>query len=138
MGGKWTAGVPLPGGDFPVDGVDALTGKLQAEYDFLDKNWAQRLVRTYGTLAWDMLGNARAAVDLGTHFGATLHGREIDWAIDNEWVRSADDLLWRRTKLGLTLTSVEVAKIEAHILNTLEYPAIRTNALESKGSSDRV
>ena len=116
LAGNWTAGVALPGGDFPVDGVDALVDQLRTDYPFLSQEWAARLVRTYGTLATDLLGDAQSSTDLGPHFGATLHAREIDWTIENEWVRSAEDLLWRRTKLGLTLSSENVAKIEEYIV----------------------
>ncbi len=115
--GNWTVGVALPGGNFPVDGFLALVGQLQAIYPFLGEAWARRLARTYGTLATEVLGNAKSPGDLGTHFGATLSAHEIDWAIDNEWVRSAEDLLWRRTKLGLKLSPVEFAEIEAYIVS---------------------
>ncbi|MCP5075535.1 MAG: glycerol-3-phosphate dehydrogenase [Rhodobacteraceae bacterium] len=115
LAGNWTAGAVLPGGDFPLDGVEALVDNLRTEYPFLSEKWALRLVRTYGTLATDVLGKAQSSTDLGTHFGATLHAREIDWTIENEWVRSAEDLLWRRTKLGLVLSPAEAAAIESYI-----------------------
>ena len=99
--GAWTAGVPLAGGDFPVDGVDALVDGLKADYPFLDDFWARRLVRTYGTEARDMLGDAKSPEDLGEDFGATITARELDRAMEVEWVRSAEDFVWRRTKLGL-------------------------------------
>ena len=68
----------------------------------------RRLVRAYGTLAADMLGDARGAADLGRCFGADLTEREVDWLIRTEWARTAADVLWRRSKLGLRLNATEV------------------------------
>ncbi|MCE8515870.1 glycerol-3-phosphate dehydrogenase [Ruegeria pomeroyi] len=115
LSGKWTAGVALPGGDFPVDGVATLTGDLLRQYPFLTQAWAARLVRAYGTEAAEMLGKADSAEALGEDFGATITASELDWAMSREWVRSAEDFLWRRTKLGLRLTPEQVARVEAHI-----------------------
>jgi len=136
--GDWTAGVALPGGDFPVDGVPSITNGLMEKYPFLDAKWTARLVRTYGTLAADVLGEANSVADLGTYFGENLYAREVEWAIENEWVRSAEDLVWRRTKLGLTLSRVEVAEIEAHILSILENSAVPKNEFKSSRLADRV
>lgn len=111
----WTAGAPLPGGDFPVDGVPDLITALMAAYPFLDRRWAQRLVRAYGVEARDILGDASTAEDLGQDFGATITARELDWAVNREWVRRAEDFLWRRTKLGLRLTPDQVESVEAYI-----------------------
>ena len=66
-------------------------------------DWAARLVRLYGTEARTMLGGAGSAADLGEDFGATLTEREVRWLLEREWARTADDILWRRTKLGLRL-----------------------------------
>ena len=101
--GPWTAGVPLPGGDFPVDGVAALTEGLRADYPFLSDYWTRRLVRHYGTDARSILGDAKDAADLGEDFGATLTAREVAWLMDKEYARIAEDVVWRRTRLGLRL-----------------------------------
>ena len=101
--GAWTAGVALPGGDFPVDGVAALTAALQVEFPFLTAPWAARLVRHYGTEARQILSGAQGAADLGEDFGATLTAREVDWLMRCEYARKPQDVLWRRTKLGLHL-----------------------------------
>ncbi len=114
-GGVWTAGVPLAGGDFPVDGVEAMVDGLKADYPFLDDFWARRLVRAYGTEAREMLGDAKSAADLGEDFGATITARELDRAMDLEWVRSAEDFVWRRTKLGLRLEPAQIDRIDAYI-----------------------
>ena len=113
--GDWTARVALPGGNFPVDGVDRLTEHLLAAYPFLTVDWAKRLIRTYGTEAFEVLGPARTAADLGPEFGATLTGAEINWLIAREYAHAADDILWRRTKLGLHMTADQVAAVEDYV-----------------------
>ncbi len=110
--GPWTAGVALPGGDFPVDGVQSLIDALQRDYAFLTPTWARRLVRAYGTEAQQLLAGAQSEADLGEAFGATLTEREVDWLIKYEFARSAEDVVWRRNKLGLRLTDVEIARLD--------------------------
>lgn len=112
-GKPWTAGVPLPGGDFPVDGVVALTGKLMMRYAFLNDRWASRLVKAYGLDAFHVLGDAKVASDLGQHFGANLTAREVNWLVGNEFARTAEDIVWRRSKLGLRLTTQEIDVLDA-------------------------
>lgn len=114
-GGAWTAGVALPGGDFPVDGVADLQAQLQARFPFLSGRLAQRLVRTYGTEAFVMLDGARSLSDLGRDFGAGLSETEVNWLIAHEFARSAQDILWRRTKLGLHMTDNQIRELEAFI-----------------------
>ncbi|CUH81639.1 glycerol-3-phosphate dehydrogenase [Tropicibacter naphthalenivorans] len=109
----WTAGVALPGGDFPVNGVAPLAAKLKKTYGFLTDRWALRLVRAYGSEAAAILGNAQSAADLGQDFGATLTEAEVRWLMAHEYARVTDDVLWRRSKLGLRLTEAEVAKLAA-------------------------
>ncbi|HID68058.1 MAG TPA: glycerol-3-phosphate dehydrogenase [Roseibacterium sp.] len=115
MTGAWTATAPLPGGDFPVAGAATLISGLMREYDFLGRPWATRLFRTYGTQARRILGTARNADDLGRGFAATVTQAEIDWAIQNEWVRSAEDFLWRRSKLGLRFDADQTKALESYI-----------------------
>ncbi len=111
MGGAWTAGVALPGGDFPVDGVATLIAELRARHPFLTAPWAQRLVRAYGTEAATILAGAAGPADLGPDFGGTLTGREVDWLMAREWARTPEDVLWRRSRLGLRLTPAQVAAL---------------------------
>ncbi|MFU8776481.1 MAG: glycerol-3-phosphate dehydrogenase [Roseovarius sp.] len=111
-GGDWTAGVALPGGDFPVDGFDRLTESLHRAYPFLTPAWARRLVRAYGTEALDIMGEAREAADLGPDFGATLTGAEVRWQMDHEFARAAADVVWRRTRLGLKMTEAQIAALD--------------------------
>jgi glycerol-3-phosphate dehydrogenase len=112
-GQPWTAGVALPGGDFPVDGVDALTQKLANAYAFLNARWATRLVKAYGLDAFDVLGDATAEADLGHNFGANLTECEVRWLMDNEFAHTAEDIVWRRSKLGLRLTIQEIDALDA-------------------------
>jgi len=109
--GPWTAGVPLPGGDFPVDGVDALIAELRQRHPFLDARWAKRLVRAYGTEAKVVLNGATTAADLGRDFGASLTEVELLWLIRKEYARTAEDVIWRRTKLGLRLSPEQIGQI---------------------------
>lgn len=111
--GDWTAGVALPGGDFPVDGVDQLIADLKTEFDFLDDRWAKRLVRAYGTEAKMVLGKASAIQDLGADFGASLSEVEVIWLMDREYARCAEDVVWRRNKLGLRMTDQQIAMLDA-------------------------
>ncbi len=113
MGAKWTAGAALPGGDFPHDGAGALAANLMQDYPFLTKDWAARLVRSYGTDAAKIMGNAKTAADLGRDFGAGLTLAELRWLMTHEFARTSDDVVWRRSKLGLRMSSAEVAALAA-------------------------
>lgn len=115
----WTAGVPLPGGDFPVDGVAALIAQLRAQYPFLDDRWASRLIKAYGKDAYDVLGEAKTAEDLGQNFGANLTEFEVLWLIENEFARSAEDIVWRRSKLGLRMSAQEIKLLDDWVAQAL-------------------
>ena len=115
MGGTWTARTPLPGGDFPIDGVQHLVDALRHDYPFLDNSWATRLIRTYGTDTRALLAHASCPDDLGKNFGATITARELDWAVKNEWVRTSADYLWRRTKLGLRTSATQARAIDDYL-----------------------
>ncbi len=115
LGGDWTAGVPLPGGDFPHVGVQALITRLRDSYPFLEEKRARRLIRAYGTDAFDWLGDAGTAAELGRDFGSGLTEAEVDWLMSREWACCADDILWRRSKLGLRLTKTQAAALDQYI-----------------------
>ncbi|MDA9207781.1 glycerol-3-phosphate dehydrogenase [Octadecabacter sp.] len=112
VSGDWTAGVALPGGDFAVDGVDVLIADMIADYPFLDQKWAKRLVRAYGTDAREILGDAEGLADLGQDFGATLYEAEVRWLMDREFAVRADDVVWRRNKLGLRMDANQIAALD--------------------------
>ncbi len=111
----WTASAALPGGDFPWDGVDDLRAELARRYPFLEEATHRRLVRAYGTLAAEMPGDARSLAEMGRCFGADLTEREVDWLMRTEWACCADDVLWRRSKLGLHMTEAEVGAVEDYM-----------------------
>jgi len=125
MGAEWTAGVPLPGGDFAVGDVRALMDQLRSEYAFLTGPWASRLIRAYGTEARDMLGRAQSVAHLGQSFGHTLFAAEVSWLMQHEYARTAEDIVWRRSKLGLRMTHAEVEALNAWMI---EHRAVNTAA----------
>jgi glycerol-3-phosphate dehydrogenase len=112
---KWTAGVALAGGDFDALGVERLLTKIKSQYPFLSGRDALRLLRTYGTEVFDIFKAAKTPEDLGKDFGAGITEAELDWAKEKEWVQTAEDFLWRRTKLGLRLTASEIDQIDAFL-----------------------
>jgi glycerol-3-phosphate dehydrogenase len=115
MRGDWTAQAALPGGDFAWDAIGAVQDDLRRRYPFLSAASSRRLVQAYGTLAADMLGDARATADLGRWFGADLSEREVDWLMRKEWARTAEDVLWRRSKLGLRIIATEAAAMAEYL-----------------------
>ena len=114
--GPWTAGVPLPGGDFPLAEKPMLIRDLRAAHPFLTQPQATRLICAYGTDAALILGRAPSSEALGRDFGAGLHEAEVRWLMDKDWARRAADVVWRRSKLGLRMTPDQVAALHAWIL----------------------
>jgi len=100
---EWTDKAALPGGDLPRADFAAFAEGVHKRWPFLSASMAHRLARAYGTRVEKILGKAQAMLDLGEHYGAGLTQAEIDYLVANEWARSGDDILWRRTKLGLHL-----------------------------------
>ncbi|CCD86849.1 Glycerol-3-phosphate dehydrogenase [Bradyrhizobium sp. ORS 285] len=107
MSPRWTAGAPLPGGDFAWECFEDLVDDAKERWRFLGEAEARRLVSAYGTRIADILGDARSRADLGQAFGAQLTEAEVRYLMTREWARFADDVLWRRTKLGLTMSAAE-------------------------------
>ncbi len=103
-GPPWTRAAPLPGGDFPWDGFDALVARAQGLWPFLGESNARRMVGAYGTRLDAVLGDARTVADLGERFGADLTAREVRYLMRSEWAETAEDVLWRRSKSGLHVT----------------------------------
>jgi glycerol-3-phosphate dehydrogenase len=116
---SWTRDATLPGGDFPVTGRAMLAQALMRQVSGLDEAMAHRLARTYGTRALVWLKEARSVAGLGVQFGAGLSAREVEYLVDNEWARTAEDICWRRTKLGLRLRPDEVKKLDAWLARRL-------------------
>jgi glycerol-3-phosphate dehydrogenase len=97
----WTAGAVLPGGDIADGDFERFVAELVAGYPQMPPELLRRLSRAYGTRAIDILGEARTTADLGRDFGGGLHAREVEYLVDVEWARTAEDILFRRSKLGL-------------------------------------
>jgi glycerol-3-phosphate dehydrogenase len=99
----WTTRAPLPGGDFPWNGFEALLARTRGLWPFLTDTHARRLVAAYGTRIDRILGRAMRAEDVGPWFGTELTGAEVRHLMRSEWAERAEDVLWRRSKLGLRL-----------------------------------
>jgi glycerol-3-phosphate dehydrogenase len=125
-GPAWTAGSRLPGGEFPHAGVAALVARTRRAHPFLSEALAHRLVRAYGTRVERVLGPARRMDDLGPCLGADLTAAEVRYLMEREWAQTEDDVLWRRSKLGLRLSENEVGRLEDWMRNML--PAVRQPA----------
>ncbi|MBZ9938862.1 glycerol-3-phosphate dehydrogenase [Mesorhizobium sp. BR1-1-16] len=112
-GEPWTASKPLPGGEFPATGFEPELARLSAAFPFLRPSHARRLLRLYGTRAFIMLGDAKSEAGLGRRFGADLFEAETRYLVAHEWAASAEDILWRRTKLGLRFSKDETFALDA-------------------------
>ncbi|MCL4767247.1 MAG: glycerol-3-phosphate dehydrogenase [Hyphomicrobiaceae bacterium] len=108
----WTRTAPLPGGDFPIDGCPALVDAVADRYPGFDRPYLERLVRAYGTRAERILAGVRSPDDLGEHFGAGLHEAEVRYLARQEWAETAADVVWRRSKLGLSMRPTEIARLD--------------------------
>jgi glycerol-3-phosphate dehydrogenase len=107
MGPAWTESTPLPGGDMPDADFDTWLADLQRRLPGFDPAFLHRLARRHGTATLDIIGDARDMSGLGRDFGAGLTEREVIRLRDREWARTAEDVLWRRTKIGLHLPPSE-------------------------------
>jgi glycerol-3-phosphate dehydrogenase len=114
-GKPWTRTSKLPGGEFGPREFDLQVERLNNLYPNLADRFLRRLARQYGTQAVTLLGSASRMSDLGETFGADLTQREVEYLIDREWARTADDILWRRTKLGLRMRGGDRARLEDYL-----------------------
>ncbi len=121
MSRPWTATAPLPGGDFPWDRLGDQIERAQERWPFLDARQAARLVAAYGTRLEVILGAARSRDDLGPRFGPDLTAAEARYLMTNEWARFPEDILWRRSKLGLSM-SRESCEALARFMTTAAEP----------------
>ncbi|HWK45076.1 MAG TPA: glycerol-3-phosphate dehydrogenase [Stellaceae bacterium] len=108
----WTGRENLPGGDFPVDGFETELRAANARYPFVAEPTLRRLFRAYGTDINVLLRGTTSAADLGQTLGADLTEAELRYLVNHEWARSAEDVIWRRSKLGLRMTPAEIAIID--------------------------
>ncbi|NVN42970.1 glycerol-3-phosphate dehydrogenase [Asaia siamensis] len=121
---SWTADAPLPGGDFQRTDFDRYVASLQRRVAGLSQQTATRLVRNYGTLVETvMLPPETGGASLGALIGADLHEGEVDYLMTHEWARTAEDILWRRSKLGLRFSSEDVTKLQDYMASRLQQNA---------------
>lgn len=112
MGREWTSTSPLPGGDFRAHELTTFLETLGMDFSWLPTQLALRYAQNYGTLTYQVLKDAKQLDDLGYHFGHGLYEKEVVYLIEKEWARKVDDILWRRTKLGLFLQPHEQKELE--------------------------
>ena len=118
MRGSWTRKAVLPGGNFDMS--EDLFRELAHSYAWLGPDLITRWLNSYGTLSFDIVSQTRSLADMGVCFGANLYQREVDYLCTQEWARSADDILWRRSKLGYVFTAAEKQSLQNYIEQT--YP----------------
>ena len=114
----WTAQSPLPGGE-NLTSCEALADKLIERFGWLDRNLALRWASTYGSRSWKLLDGVQQQNDLGEHLGAGLYSREVDYLCREEWAQEAEDILWRRTKLGLFMTSSQQTRLREYMTGSV-------------------
>jgi len=118
-GRPWTAHDPLPGGDFPTQGFEDLVSKMSELYPFLEAQQLRRMCHAYGTRLTMVLGKAHSLDQLGKDFGAGLFEAEVRYLSTNEWAADADDIVWRRSKLGLVMTTKQVTTLDKWMTSEL-------------------
>ena len=116
----WTAGAALlPGGDFAWDRFDTEVDLARDRWHFLSEPEAQRLVAAYGSRLSAVLGEAKTRDELGPAFGSELTGAEVRYLMASEWARFPDDILWRRSKLGLTMPEADRDAVATFMTNVM-------------------
>ena len=108
----WTSKAALPGGEAGIDGMASLETDLRRSYPFVEPETLSRLARAYGTRAKAILAASSKPTDLGRAFGGGLTEAEVTYLRSNEWAESAEDVVWRRSKLGLHMSEIEIAELE--------------------------
>ena len=132
----WTAMAPLPGGDFGWDRFDDEIDAARARWRFLGEAEARRLVGAYGSRVADVLGEAKSRSELGRSFGPELTEAEVRYLMAREWARFPDDILWRRSKLGLTMPQdarEALAAFMAGVFGSTGTPALGDRSGDSQG-----
>jgi glycerol-3-phosphate dehydrogenase len=100
----------MPDADF-----ERFLADLRRRRPFLPEGQARRMGRAYGTRIDELLGDAEAWADLGEDFGGGLTAAEVDYLVRREWARTAEDVLWRRSKLGLHVPAGAAERIDAYL-----------------------
>jgi len=113
--GPWTKGAPLPGGDMPLGGFDAYAADVLQDVPWLPPDVTRRLLRTYGSRIEELLGGAGSLAELGAHYGDGVYEAEISYLLRSEWLETVEDLLWRRSKLGLVVSDATVDRLRQRL-----------------------
>jgi glycerol-3-phosphate dehydrogenase len=113
--GRWTEGAVLPGGDIQAPDFQTYAFELAKRHAALPPEMIGRLARTYGSRTEAVLDGVSSVADLGEHFGAGLYAREVDYLVSREWAGTAEDVLFRRTKLGLHLDESAADRVNAYL-----------------------
>ena len=111
----WTDTSTLPGGDFEPTEFAGLHQRYSERFPFLAKVHLERLLHCYGTRTEKLLGDAASLGDLGQHFGSDLYQMEVDYLIEREWALDADDILFRRTKLGIRMDDSQKLSLQTYL-----------------------
>ena len=120
MPGGWTSAAPLPGGELDGDDFTQFAAaRVPRDFPWLPASLCDALARRHGKNVYEVLDGAAHVGDLGQNFGADLYAREIDYFIQQEWARTAEDVLWRRTKAGLHLTPVQQQALSAYVVQRI-------------------
>ncbi|WP_109441247.1 glycerol-3-phosphate dehydrogenase [Acinetobacter haemolyticus] len=114
MKGSWTATEALPGGEKMVS-VEQLANEIRAQISDAPEALAKRWAGAYGSRIWNILGEASSVKQLGQHFGQGLYAKEVDYLCRFEWASNSQDILWRRSKLGLNMQAHEIALLDAYL-----------------------
>jgi len=122
-GAGWTGREALPGGDFAVDGFDRQLAAAAERFAFVPESTLRRLLRAYGTRIDRVLSGTTCLDDLGAVLGADLTNAELRYLVATEWARTAEDVLWRRTKLGLRMTAAEAGAVTTAIHSMAPEPS---------------
>ena len=109
--GAWTAQAALTGSEFGPGGRAAVQQALAARYPRIPGALMRALFRRHGAKTAQVLGDANEPSDLGEDFGANLTEREVAYLVEHEWARTAEDVLWRRTKAGLHMSEAQRARV---------------------------
>src|SRR5262249_291078 len=116
---RWTAQSTIPGGEFPPDAFDSQSEEALQRWPFLSRSHARRLLHAYGLRMELFLKDARSMDDLGQCVAGDLTEAEVRHLVENEWAETADDVLWRRSKVGLLASKEQVAALE-HLMASMK------------------
>ena len=133
MGPAWTGAGPLPGGDLPDGDFAVFLRSVRARWPFLPADTAERVAHAYGTRVEEWLGGADGWNALGEDFGAGLTAAEVDYLRVHEWARTAEDILWRRTKLGLVCPSDTAERLALYLARRGGHEATAAPAVAGGG-----